>query len=669
MHRSSLLVIALSTFLLLTGLAPLCAAQQPSAPASPATNATRGPQNVTELASFLNTTMADELNTYHIAGATVAVVRDGRLFYTHGYGYVDVENKTPVDANVSMFQIGSTCKLFTWTAVMQLVEQGKIDLHADVNTYLKDFKIPETYPQPITMEDLMTHTAGFEEMGPGLAVPDPKDLQPLGTVLAQTIPARVWPPGQVWSYSNWGTGLAGYIIQEVSGMPFDQYVQEHIFTPLGMHNTTIEQPVPAPLAANVSKTYAYSDGAFVQKSDAVIQVTPAGAIHSTAPDMAKFMLAHLNNGTYNGTRILSASTAEDMRRAHFSPDPYTKFGLGFFIGNQNNESNLNHGGDTTYFHTMWIIWPARNVGLFVSYNSPGGSLARYDLVTKFLDHYYPYTPTPPQPVNANDASRLTGTYHSMRTVYTTAFKYFTSFEPFEPSAAAQNAYVTGNPNGTLTIASPLWGNLTEVSPLTFASPDGNTTSLLGDSHVVFTSTPGYTYYHGDAFPQYYERLPWYATPAGITNLGYLCLAVFLSAAIWPVGALHGRWRWWRGTRPAETTALTPTRLPSLAHWVMDIVAVLYWLVFLIPFLLVLVLGQDGFGYFITSLTIPPPIIAWLTLPLIAIPLTVVGVLLTVPVWTRRYWTPFGRIHYTVVVGAALAFIVWLSYWNLIGFRW
>jgi CubicO group peptidase (beta-lactamase class C family) len=457
---------------------------------------TRGPTDPAELASFLNTTMTAQLTNDHIAGATVAVVKDGKLFYTKGYGYADMENKTPVDANVSMFEIGSVTKLFTWTAVMQLVEEGKIDLHADVNTYLKDFKIPATYPQPITMENLMTHTAGFEEQPKGLAVSDPKDIQPLGTVLAQTTPARLWPPGQVWTYSNWGAALAGYIVEEVSGMPFDQYVNENIFAPLGMNNTTIEQPAPPQLSPNIVKTYAYNSGAgvFEQKPDMVVQLAPAGAIHSTAPDMAKFMIAHLNDGRYDNIRILNTSTAQDMHRAHFTPDPYTKFGLGFFMGNQNKESNINHAGDTLYFHTQCILWPERNVGLFVSYNSPGGGLAGYDLKQKFLDHYFPYTPAPPQPVRSNDAPSISGTYQNARSV----------------GNIPQTLDVVGYANGTLQMASPAAPNMSvnfvEVTPLAFANPSGNTVSIFGSYHYIFTTGSNGTYFHGDAFPQYYERL-------------------------------------------------------------------------------------------------------------------------------------------------------------------
>jgi len=660
MQRSSPLIISIVTVLLITGLAPLCAAQQPSSPV-PTANATRGPQNVTELASFLNTTVNDELANDHIPGATVAVVKDGKLFYTHGYGYADVEHKTPVDANVSMFEIASVTKLFTWTAVMQLVQAGKIDLHADVNTYLKDFKVPSTYSQPITMEHLMTHTAGFEDQLVGDAVSDPKDIQPLGTTLSQTIPARVWPPGQVWSYSNWGANLAGHIVEEVSGVPFNQYVQQKIFIPLGMHNTTIEQPVPAPLAPNLATGYAYSDGAFVPQKPFYNGMTPDGAIRTTADDMAKFMIAHLQNGEYNGTRILNASTAEDMHRSHFNPDPYTKFGLGFVIGNQNNESSIGHNGGHPYFFTNCVLWPQRNIGLFVSYNSPGGALATGDIVTKFLDHYYPYALTPPQPRNFNDAPSVTGTYQTTRAPYTTALRYLASF--LQPTTAD----VTGYPNGALSLTAPdSQLNLVEVAPLVF-TPQGNVTPTLQGAHYIFTTGNNGTYFHTDVGTQYSERLPWYAIPAGVTNLGYLCLAVFLSAGLWPLSTLHGRWRRWRGRR--TETVPTRTRLPSLAHWVMGIVAILYWLVFLIPFLLVLVLGQWNFFYLISSLTIPPPIVAWLTLPLIAIALTAVGVVLAAFVWTRRYWTTFGRIHYTFVVGAALAFIIWLSYWNLIGFKW
>ena len=122
----------------------------------------QGPTDPAELEAFLDELLAKDMEEYHIAGAAVSVVKDGKLFFAKGYGYADLEKGIPVDPEQTIFRIGSIGKMFTWTAVMQLVEQGKLDLDADVNTYL-DFRIPDTYPQPITLKHLMTHTSGFED--------------------------------------------------------------------------------------------------------------------------------------------------------------------------------------------------------------------------------------------------------------------------------------------------------------------------------------------------------------------------------------------------------------------------------------------------------------------------------------------------------------------------
>ena len=199
-----------------------------------------------ELEAFVDGIMVANLRDKHVAGATVAVVKDGALLFAKGYGYADVAQRRPIDAERSLFRIGSTSKLFTWTAVMQLVEQGKLDLDADVNRYL-DFKIPATFPQPITLRHIMTHTPGFEEDSRDLISDDSTTLVPLGGWLATHIPGRVRPPGTFASYSNYATALAGYIVQRASGMPWDDYIEQHVLAPLGMTQTTTRQPVPARL--------------------------------------------------------------------------------------------------------------------------------------------------------------------------------------------------------------------------------------------------------------------------------------------------------------------------------------------------------------------------------------------------------------------------------------
>jgi CubicO group peptidase (beta-lactamase class C family) len=182
-----------------------------SASASPApfstalsnsSSSSSGPIDEKELAAFMDGIVSAQIKAYHIPGATVAVVKDGRIFFTSGYGYAD-------------FRVGSVSKLFIWTAVMQLVEQGKLDLDADVNTYLKDLQIPATFERPITLKNLMSHTSGFEDLATGgrLFVQNASDIIPQEEYLKERMPARVRPPEAVTAYSNYGSSLAGYIVE------------------------------------------------------------------------------------------------------------------------------------------------------------------------------------------------------------------------------------------------------------------------------------------------------------------------------------------------------------------------------------------------------------------------------------------------------------------------
>ena len=260
MEKKMIKNIGLAIFVLLFSLIPSLSSGQEAASAPPP--ATQGPSDPKELEAFIDGIMAVELEANHIVGATISVVKDGQLFFAKGYGYANFKSKTPVLPDRTMFRPGSVSKLFTWTAVMQLYEQGKLNLDADVNTYLKEFKIPATFPQPITMNHLLSHTPGFEERSTGLMAREPKDLRPMGEFLASHMPARVRPPGELTSYSNYGTALAGYIVEVVSGVPFEQYIEENIFKPLGIEHSTFRQPLPEALVPNMSSGYSYKNGAF-----------------------------------------------------------------------------------------------------------------------------------------------------------------------------------------------------------------------------------------------------------------------------------------------------------------------------------------------------------------------------------------------------------------------
>jgi CubicO group peptidase (beta-lactamase class C family) len=322
-----------------------------------------------DLGPFLDGLMPQQIEHADIAGAVIAVVKDGKLLFAKGYGYADVEKKIPVSPETTLFRPGSISKLFTWTSVMQQVELGKLDLDRDVNEYL-DFKIPPAFGKPITLRNIMTHTTGFEETAKDLFVGSAEDLRPTGEYLRVHMPARIFPPGTTPAYSNYATTMAAYIVERVSGQNFNDYVEEHIFRPLNMTHATFRQPLPEALKPSMSNGYILGSGE--PKPFEFVQVAPAGSLSASAVDMTHFMIAHLQNGRYGDQQILKPETAIQMhaRQAGW-PRSMNAMCLGFYEQWLVGHRSIGHGGDTVSFHSNLHLILDANVGLFVSYNSPG----------------------------------------------------------------------------------------------------------------------------------------------------------------------------------------------------------------------------------------------------------------------------------------------------------
>jgi len=383
------------------------------------------PLTATDLESFLDGFMPLQVEHGDIGGAVVAVVKDGKVLFAKGYGYADVVHKRPIVPESTLFRPGSISKLFTWTAVMQQVEQGKLDLDKDINTYL-DFPVPPAFGKPITLRDIMTHRAGFEETIKQLFVKTEPELTPRRTYLIEHMPKRIFPPGKVPAYSNYATTLAAYIVERVSGQPFEDYVEQHIFQPLDMHHATFRQPLPAALASQMSNGYKLaSDSA---KGFEFVEVAPAGALSAAAADMCHFMIAHLQDGKYGTVQILQPATAQKMHSPQTGwPEGMHAMDLGFYEESRNGHHIIGHGGDTQWFHSDLHLILDQNVGFFVSYNSAGhpeqdGS-ARGNLFSAFMDRYFPETtPQPPTlATSAADARAVSGLYLGSRRFETNIF--------------------------------------------------------------------------------------------------------------------------------------------------------------------------------------------------------------------------------------------------------
>lgn len=407
--------VVLATMALLTAIGGISIAQAPAetavldTPLTPAPAAAKAAttsratpfgqaaQELTasDLDAWLDGYMPYALRSGDLAGAVVTVVKDGQVIAAKGYGYADVAKRKPVDPARTLFRPGSVSKLVTWTAVMQQVEDGKIDLDADINQYL-DFKIPARNGEPITMRQVMTHTAGFEEAVKDLISYDPKAVQTLGGYLKRWTPERIFDAGTTPAYSNWATSLAGYVVERTSGMPFDDFVERRIFQPLDMQTASFRQPLPDRLKPLMAAGYPLASG----KSEGFEYVipAPAGSLSASGIDMAKFMISHLNKGA----GILEPATAATM---HDSPldkvdpasliPPLNRMELGFFETDINGRSVIAHLGDTQNFHTSLHLFMNEGVGFYVSFNALGKEGAaqrvRAQLFADFADRYYPAT--------------------------------------------------------------------------------------------------------------------------------------------------------------------------------------------------------------------------------------------------------------------------------------
>jgi len=628
--------ILAAILLIITGFA------QPALALLPAT----GPTDPAELEAFMDGSIEAQLEAYNIAGATVAVVKDGALFFAKGYGYADLKERMRVQAAKTLFRIASISKLFVWTAVMQLVEQGKLDLNIDINTYLTQFKIPNTYDEPVTLTHLMTHTAGFEEYVIGLFAKDSDRLLPLGDILAQELPARVRPPGDVAAYSNHGTAIAAYIVELVSGMAWDDYVEESILRPLGMAHTTFRQPVPEPLSTNVSKGYTYSEGEFHEEPFVYVPLAPVAAASTTATDMANFMIAHLNLGKFGNSRILDAETARHMHESLYRHAPEVNpMAHGFIDMSRNGQWVIGHGGNIIYFHSQMALLPEQRVGIFVSYNTPGGKKAARKIYELFMDRYYPsgdVQVSAPAENSKDRLQRFTGSYFSSRRVH----RRFTKL-----GALLGTVKVTLTEDGVLKTIGTEATRWIETKPLTFRKENGfGTLVFREDEKGLITHM-----FIGDRPYMAFERIRTKDSLILHVVLALSAILLFLTTAVsWPFAALI--------RRRHDVKLNRRTGIPRLAYLTAWSASFLFIVVAII---LAVGLGDPNAIVF----GIPMWIKVILVLSMFSTLLTAGAFIYTVVIWKSGKGSIWGRVYYTAVM-LSLSVTIWqLNHWNLLGFRY
>jgi CubicO group peptidase (beta-lactamase class C family) len=501
----------------------------------------------------------------------------------------------------------------------------------------------------------MTHTAGFEDRYYERLASDPDDLAPPREWLISHMPARVRPPGDIAAYSSYGTALAGYIVARVSEEPYNRYVQEHILDPLGMVHTTAKSPIPPDIRARSSVGYTYEDGAFNVFPDysdmGQPAMAPAGGMQSSATDMARFMIAHLQDGRYRDAniaeaRILNESTMQQLHTTLYAPDPrLLGTAYGFFDFSDNGQWTIGHSGGSDPIFTLLLLLPDQNLGVFVAYNSQGGedlTLQHLGFQRAFFDHYYPapaVEPIRPPADFAERADRFEGSYRLTQSSYTTLEKV--------QGLMGSTVEISDPGDGTLLFTNP-WGEwqFVEVKPLYFRQVDApfNIVFREDDQERITRMFTDYT-------PMFaFEKLKWYETPGFNMALVLGCVLMFVSMITVVLV------RFIRNRRPSGDWK-PASRGARVAYWIILGISVLN---------LLFVVGTVPWGNAWPLFGVSMIYKIVLGLGVLAAVLTVGALAYSVLAWKNSYWGIGARVHYTLVTVAAVAFVWFLNYWNLLG---
>jgi CubicO group peptidase (beta-lactamase class C family) len=625
-----------------------------------------------EVGRLVDALVQEQMQRFNLPGAAAVVVHRGAVLHSSGYGYADAVAGRAFDSQ-TVFRTASVSKLFTATAVMQLVEQGLLDLDADIHDYL-DFRVPTRFAEPITMTHLLTHTPGFDERLLGSTASRYRVEDIIGLrdyLLAPDATQQVRPPGMVISYSNYGMALAGYVIERLSGKTFEQYIDDHIHRPLGMARSTFVERVSAPPAENHARAHVYRRGRHEALPQTFENAAPAGSQYSTADDIARFMLANLGDGSLDGERILEPAMLTRLHATAFTHHPMLPgWTPGFVEYHWNGYRLVGHGGDLPGWHSQLTLLPDHDLGVFIHYNGIWpvnlDDDPRMNVVEAVLAAMVPEAggiyPRPLQldtatgpapegilPVGAVETGRMSVAGNYRVTRYS-----MTSMEKLLLPNSLLRLHVRERPDGTLRVTMPLG----LVSPSEWL-PSGDLFYQRegGSGHLAFGADERGrpTHLYGTfMIPLAFERVRWYESEWILLGLFAFSAVAFMGVTLgWPVRSAVRRMR----RRPIPERSAGRQRRVILARAVAGTGAVVVVILFVMLFQ-ALTTGD-------TALLAIQPLLA-----------LIAGVCGALAAWlgyaTYRGWRADGgplseRALHGVVAVAGVLFLWQMSYWNVLAF--
>ncbi|MEA4849000.1 MAG: serine hydrolase domain-containing protein [Clostridiaceae bacterium] len=608
------------------------------------------PADSEEFERFCDDFFSAKMSEYHVPGAAVVIVKDGKAFFSKGYGYANIEKKIPVEPQKTIFRVASVSKIFTITGILQLEESGLIDINNDVNSYLTNFQVENNYDEPIRIKYLLTHTDGFETRDLGTFVQDTADLLPLESILKNDLNGPVQTPGSKITYGGYGTALAGYLISQVKNESFEEYMNNKIFHPLNMTNSTFQQDLPDNLKENIATVYNFKEDTnkFIPTQFLYVNTAPTGALSTTPEDMGKFLIALLGGGQYGGNTILQEDTVEKMFNRQYTVHPSLPgVTYGFMESLCNGQKGLVRDGSGVGIRSQIFLLPEHNIGYFYVQNTRGDEMVE-EFNDAFMDRFFPDSDKEIKPEKAMDINKLAryeGIYRPSQTARHTLVKM--------EALAMGDLEIKADENRELIITvlgeQEIYGGFPKVSkwvaiePLLFRRIDAERYMAFQENEegqiINVTSGSGY---HGS-----FVKIPRHESNRTQLYLLISYITVFLGAVI--VSLI----KFAKGQR----NQLQISGILSLL-FIVGIFGALYSL---------FIKRVAGFPAFAFGVSLPAKLM--LTLLAVISVLSIGFLILLIKNWRAGKMKLFDKIFYSIVMMSFIGMVFWLHYWNLLGYKY
>lgn len=376
-------------------------------------NAGRAQSTDAPLIAKIDSTFNKLLGEKNVPGAIFAMVHGDSIVMLRGYGVAHVDKATPVDPTKTIFRVASVSKGVSAIGVMQMVDKGLIDLNEPVNKYLKNFRLPDQLGTT-TMAHLMTHSSGYDQRGSDRRTLDPSKMVPMVKYFPSAMPDQVLPPGKILSYSTWIGSIAGYTTEEISGVPFNDWMKTNVFQPMEMNRTGfVLEDLPT---EDVAQGYFFVNDNYREAPFEYTKTVPGTMMMTTASDMANLLLMLVNNGKFKDKTILSEESIAKMKTIQLTPD---KRMLGATFGMYDMWANgrriLTHSGGFDGFMAQYYLLPEHQTAFFMAFNQRnGGAEVNSAVRDVILDYLMPEekTVTKPEDIIKLSLDRFVGRYQN-----------------------------------------------------------------------------------------------------------------------------------------------------------------------------------------------------------------------------------------------------------------